>query len=47
MPMTAQEQRQHEIDQAWSAHQKSSAPSKQDAWKQAEKQMGNRLKSSV
>jgi hypothetical protein len=47
MSATTQEQRQKEIDQAWEAHQKSAAPSKAEAWRQAEKQMGNRLKSSV
>ncbi len=47
MSITAQEQRQKEIDQAWSEHQKSTAPSKAEAWKQADKVTGNRLASSV
>lgn len=47
MSVTAQEQRQKEIDQAWATHQQSSAKSKADAWKQADKITGNRLKSSV
>ncbi len=47
MSTTAQEQRQKEIDQAWAEHQKSTATNKADAWKQADKMTGNRLKSSV
>jgi len=47
MSATTQEKRQKEIDQAWEAHQKSNTPSKADAWRQADKITGNRLKSSV
>jgi len=42
-----EQKRQAEIDQAWAQHQKSTAPSKAEAWRQADKITGNRLKSSV
>ncbi len=45
--MTEQEKRQQEIDKAWAQHQRNSAPSKEQAWKLAEKELGHCQRSSV
>lgn len=44
-----QEQRQKEIDQAWAQHAKASAPAKDKdaAWRQADKELNFRQRSSV
>lgn len=44
---TSQEQRQKEIEQAWAQHQKSSAPSKEQAWKLADRELAHCQRSSV
>lgn len=47
MSNTTQEQRQKEIDQAWAQHQKSTVPSKEQAWKLADRELAHCQRSSV